>query len=326
MGPGETAADFLTIYSDARPAALGGAYTALSDNAAGLAYNSAGLVRAEAREITVSYAPWIGDGAFHHMSYTHPMGGGNDAFGLSLLYFDAGSFLQTNELGITNGHKLISRDIAVTAGYARKFGRFLSVGGSAKYITRKLDVYSASAAAVDLGVIYWPPIENLMIGASIQNIGSSLQFITDRASLPLTFRVGASYQTFLDRILFVGDFIKVIDEDYKFSLGSEVRVAGALKLRAGWQKEESLMKGFTLGVGMSVMAMTLDYAYIPFDGFESAHKLTGSVQFGGPTKPDIYRAPPPAPVEIRQVPPPVQPREIRVMGADTVPVRIRIMK
>lgn len=325
-----TAADFLTTYADARPSALGGAYTALSDDAAAMSFNSAGLVQAKSKEITVSYSPWIGDGAYHHVSYTHPTFANNEAFGLSLLYFDAGSFLQTNELGITNGFKLEAVDFAVTGGYARTLTRNLSVGASAKYIRRRLSVHVANALAFDLGAIYRLPIKNLTIGAAIQNMGTRLHFIEEREPLPLTFRAGFSYQTLLERLFLVADVVKVVDESRKYSVGAEIRVVNEVRLRAGWQSDDSLSQGLTLGAGMSVKGITLDYAYIPFDIFESAHRITGSVQFGGPTTPDVYRMPMNPPITATTPPPesmkPAAIPEVRVTGADTVPVRIRILK
>lgn len=327
-GVSETSADFITIYDDARPAALGGAYTALSDNAAGLAYNAAGLTRADAREVTVSYSPWVEDAVFHHVSYTHPLGWKNEVFGFSLLYFNAGGFERTNELGILTGHELEAYDIAASFGYGRMIGRFLAVGGSVKFLQRTLDVHSATSYAFDLGGLYQTPIEGLTLGGAIQNVGRGLTFIQDREPLPLTIRGGASYQTFIDRVVLVADAIKVLDEELKFSVGSEIRVGGNLKFRAGWRTDDGLMKGLTVGLGATVRDVTLDYAYIPFDTLESAHKLTGSVKFGGPTTPDVYRPPerltpaPSVPLPIARPPE----REIRVIGADTVPARIRIRK
>jgi len=290
-GPGTTSADFLVIYSDARPAALGGAYTALADDAAGMDFNPAGLVQAPFREFSAGYIAWFEDASFQHLTYTHPFANMPWAWGASLLYFDGGEFMATNELGLAIGERITVRDISASVGAARNFGRFLSVGLSAKYVGRKLERYSADAFAGDIGLLYRTPIENLTFGASILNIGSRLKFISDKEDLPLTFRTGIAWKTWLDNLTLTADAIKVIDEPVRVGIGAEADIVHSLKLRAGWRNDDTLQKGYSFGAGFTVMKMVLDYAYVPFDELGATHRVTGSIMFGGPTKPEVNRVP-----------------------------------
>jgi hypothetical protein len=334
-GPGESSGEFLTIYSDARPASLGDAYVALAENAAGLGFNPAGLVRASSREITASYVSWIGEANFQHLAYTHPRNATGEAYGLSLLHFDAGGFQQTNELGLSTGYKLAARDISLSLGYGRWVGRYLAVGVAAKYVHRELDRYDAGAAAGDFGLLWWTPVPDLILGASIQNLGTRLRFINDREPLPMTLRVGASYKAWLDRVHLAADMVKVDDEKWTMHLGTELTVMHQVRLRAGWRGDQGLMRGYTAGVGLMVAGVTFDYAYVPFEILGNTHRITGSLRFGGPTQPEIHRLPQdsrfrtqfpqpaPAAVEPDAVP---HPPEVRVIGADTGPPRRRVVK
>lgn len=289
--PGITSADFLTIYSDARPAALGEAYTALADDAAGMDFNPAGLMMAQHREFSASYIDWFDDASFQHLSYTHPPSSSDWAFGTSLIYFDAGEFMKTNELGLPTGERISARDISASIGTARNIGRFLSFGISFKYIDRRLYLHSASTGAVDIGLIYRSPINNLNIGASVLNLGGKLKFISVDEKLPLTFRMGVSYKTWFDKIVLTADAVKISDESFKASAGIEAEVIESIKLRTGWRNDDTLIKGFSAGVGFSISSIYIDYAYVPFDVLGSSHRVTGSVRFGGPTQPDIKRVP-----------------------------------
>jgi hypothetical protein len=315
-GPSTTSADFLAIYADARPAAMGGAFTALADNAAGLAYNPAGLVRPDAYELTASYVSWLDQSRFHHLSYTHPMGGNREAFGLSILHFDAGGFAQTNELGLETGNKLEAYDWSATFGYGRKLGRFWAVGASGRYIHRQLDRYAANTIAGDLGLLWWAPVRPMTVGIAIQNIGGKLRFINDREPLPLTVRLGVATQFWLEDLTIAADAIKVSDEPWKAAIGLEGRVARYLFLRGGWHGDEGLSKNYSVGLGLQISAVRLDYAFTPFTTLGATHRVTGTLRFGGPKVPDPHRPSfSPFPTATPSRPEPIEPRpEMTVSG------------
>lgn len=248
-------------------------------------------MRPVTREVTASYAHWFAEGAFQHISYTHPMGGGLDAWGLSVLYFDPGSFEQTNELGLGTGTTLKASDIALTAGYARKLGRFWALGASAKYVHRTLHVYTASTAALDLGLLYWTPVEGLVAGVAVQNLGGTLTFLSDRERLPLTFRGGLAYTPKLAAVTFTADLVQAMDEHGTVALGVEGRATENVKLRFGWSPERDLYRGLAAGAGVTVRSITVDYAYVPYEVLGGTHRITGTVRFGGPIVPESHRVP-----------------------------------
>lgn len=341
-GPGTASGEFLVIYADARPTALGGAYTSLSDNAAGLGYNAAGLVRPDRKELTASHIQWIAQSSFQHISLTYPMGGGKDAWGVSLLYFNAGNFTLTDQLGLPTTTTLRANDIAATFGYGRKYSDQLSLGAAGKFIRRTLDRSTANAFAIDLGAQFKPFHQDLTIGLAVQNIGTKLTFTQDEESLPFTVRAGISAPLFLESLVVTADVIKVVDESVKFAAGTEYEVFKGLKLRAGYQNNEGLMESITAGFGVTFKNITLDYAYVPFEVFGATHRVTGTLAFGEPKNPTILEAPKtpfpdrrptretepasdPTPERTR-TPQPIRrkiesDKEIRIIGAEEGPTR-----
>ena len=291
VGPGTRSAEFLSIYSDARPSAMGDAYTALAENAAGLAFNPAGLMKADQREISASYVGWLEGGHFQHLAYTHPIGRSLNAFGVSLLYFNPGAFKQTNNLGIETGNDLEAMDLAVTFGYARRLHNFGLIGISAKYIRRELHDKQAHTYAIDAGLLYKPFKAPLEIGFVIQNLGEKLTFINAKEQLPFTVRAGISYPLYFEYFRVAADVIKVRDEAPAYAVGAEWNFGEVAFLRAGWKKSTGLRKGWSGGAGFKYKALSLDYSYVPFEIFGGTHRVTLNWKFGGSQYPEIVTVP-----------------------------------
>ena len=76
---GTSGAAFLKIGAGARPTAMGGAYTALADDANALYWNPAGLVRLEKREFSASHAEMFESTRLDFLAYAHPTSQGTFA-------------------------------------------------------------------------------------------------------------------------------------------------------------------------------------------------------------------------------------------------------
>ena len=58
-GPGTTAANYLKIGVGARATAMGGAFTAIADDATALYWNPAGLSQIKGKQLSASYNSWF---------------------------------------------------------------------------------------------------------------------------------------------------------------------------------------------------------------------------------------------------------------------------
>lgn len=147
-GPGTRSGEFLTIYADARPSAMAGAYTAIAEGVSAIEFNPAGLAQASEGDASASYLGWFEATSFQHIGIANPIGSSAYAIGGSLTYFNGGDFERTSQFGLPTGEFLTAKDFSATFSAARKVGRIGYVGASYKYIDRRLYVYRARASAL----------------------------------------------------------------------------------------------------------------------------------------------------------------------------------
>ena len=76
---------FLKIGTGARPAAMGGAYTALADDVNALYYNPGGLAQLKMRELGATHTEWLLGSRFDFIGYAQPTKIGTFGLGVTRL-------------------------------------------------------------------------------------------------------------------------------------------------------------------------------------------------------------------------------------------------
>ena len=106
---------------------------------------------------------------------------------------DYGSFDGFDESG-NSMPEFGGQEAALSFGYARRIDRTrFYVGANLKFISSKLEQYSSSAAALDLGMSYIHKEWDLIISGVLRNIGAQIQpFNEMRESMPLEVILGIS--------------------------------------------------------------------------------------------------------------------------------------
>ena len=84
---GTSAAAFLEIGVGARALALGGAFTALANDASALYWNPAGLIQLNSISVSANHTDWLAETNFEYFGLVLPAGN-RLAFGLSLTVLD----------------------------------------------------------------------------------------------------------------------------------------------------------------------------------------------------------------------------------------------
>ncbi len=280
---GRTSGDFLNIGIGARAAALGGAYTSVSDDATAAYWNPAGLIGVSAPQITFSHFSWYQDISFDYLGASFPV---SNKFNLSMgaQYLDYGRIegydVNDNPTGELEG----TYDMAagVTVGY--KLNENFSLGLGAKYIIIALAGTKGTALAGDFGLKY--SRGNVILGMALTNLGQKIKFEQGENKLPANFRAGLAVLPFGSSFLASFEAQKPLYGDVIFHNGYEYRFENRYFIRGGFsfypqQNDRQFGQGISLGAGAILGPTQFDYSFSPKDSFSSdtIHRFSITLNF-----------------------------------------------
>jgi len=279
---GATPFNFLFLDTNARPAAMGGAYTAIVRDADSLFYNPAGFADVENKAIFTHNEYFQGASQKYGAVALNNVKGLPQDIGMGFS-FNTVSYgdIQRTTLSNPSGAGLSdfnARNWAISLGCGRQVKENLSLGIGLKYLYEKIDTYSASAVAADFGGIYSFKDLPFTVGIVIQNIGTKIKFQSERESLPLNLKLGLGYE-FLDLGVLAIDLNKPKDGDSTIHFGAEYIIKEKAAIRLGFNGRNDSSSGITIGGGTLYQQFALDYAYIPFGDLGNAHRFSVSLKF-----------------------------------------------
>ena len=266
-GGGENGAAFLKIGAGARPAALGEAYTAVSDDAVSAFYNPAGLAAVSRIELAATHTQWIQSGRHDSMAAAFPTKWGTFAAHAVTLSFEG---LERRNTDSDSAESTFgSLDAAYGISYGDRTGAF-SWGLGASYISQSLDGVSAGAPAGSVGGQWKLPLPGLTLGAAVRNIGGSITFEDEGDPLPLTASVGAAGRFMNNRLLGTIEARSVRNESTGFGAGIEAAPPlykdATGRLRAGYRSDgvdADDASGLSLGLGVAFPRWGFDASWAP---------------------------------------------------------------
>ena len=282
---GQSSAIILELPASPRAMALGGASVAL-DGDASVFYNPAQLATVGRVAAGLSVQRYILSSTLGAVSAGARFGPGTIALGAQILQYASEPEVVPDpdfggERGEETGNTIDAGDLAVTVGYAVASGRW-RFGGAGKFIRQRIVEESGTAFGVDLGVAVsvW---RGATLGASVQNLGTSLETGTTDGDLPRIIRVGGAVPFTLTEgvtLLATGDVIVPRVGDVTPGGGVElawratpgVSIAG----RLGGALVPGDDDGSPLTAGAAVMgrSLALDYAFRSFDAVGGAtHRI-----------------------------------------------------
>jgi hypothetical protein len=202
---------FLMIWPAARPTALGGAFTAIADDASSVYYNQGGMAFLDGTHATLMHCNWL-PGLYQGMYYeyagvTHQIKGYGNV-GANIIYLTTGETDVVNERGEFLG-RYTTFDVAVAGGYGYQVLPNLGVGIGAKFIYSflvpewvwkvmpELGIEQGGTGitwALDAGALY-KPFDFLNVGVALTNIGPNISYTSSGESdpLPRMLRLGVAY-------------------------------------------------------------------------------------------------------------------------------------
>lgn len=235
---GTYAAQFLKIGPSARAVGMGGAYTAVANDASSIYWNPAGIVEQARTQVTLNSVIYPADidiyfaGAVFSTPYL-PGTFGISARALTMdpqeertiympqgtrRYFDAGDM----SFGLT---------------YAMWFTDRFSAGITGHFIHMGLADKSVETMAFDFGLLYRIGIQGMRLGMIVQNLGGEVDFDNRASKLPTLFKVGLSvdaYRSGAHALLATGEFSHPVDNKERMNVGAEYTFNQFFMLRGGY--------------------------------------------------------------------------------------------
>lgn len=312
---GTTAANFLEIGIGAKAIGMGGAFTALADDASSTYWNPAGMAWLKNGEALFVHSNWLADINFDNVSGFTPLSNGM-AVGAYITAVSMDEMkVRTVNYPEGTGELFEAGDLSFGVSYAAMVTKKLSVGVTGKYIHQKIWHSTATAMAVDLGLLFETPFDGIKLGMAVSNFGPKMQmegrdtrvFIdpdpinpgnNDRIpanyelgewSLPLTFRIGLAKDVvkMVNGVLTVAVDAVHPNDNYEYlNLGAQYNFRDWFFLRSGWKTLflDDSEQGFTCGAGMRYrlngnVALLVDAAYADFGRLENVLRYSIGVQY-----------------------------------------------
>ncbi|MGE5497282.1 MAG: PorV/PorQ family protein [Syntrophothermus sp.] len=313
---GTTAAQFLKVGAGARAMAMGGAYTAVSDDIYAAYWNPAGIAGSEGNgQAAFNHTSWLADITYDYAagSLTSPEMGTIFATLTSLGVPE--DKVRTFDYPEGDGRYWNASSIAIGAGFARKLTDRFSIGFQAKYIQENIWNTSATGFALDVGTYYVTPFNDLVIGASISNFGSKMKldgrdiqfnndpngtsnsgpnnipslYEMDQYDIPLMFKIGLSMDVVKSRFFRVKAAVDANhpnDNNEYVNTGLELAYDNMLFVRGGYRAlflNES-EQSYTFGGGLNYevtpgLKVVFNYAYANYGRLKNIQYIDLGIVF-----------------------------------------------
>ncbi|MBD8018162.1 type IX secretion system protein PorQ [Kaistella pullorum] len=293
---------FLNLPFSARQAAMGGDAVSIRDYDVSFAGVNPAVMNIEQDEmLAINYASYLADSKYGTFTYARDLQEAH-LISLSARYMDYGRMPRTDESANIDG-EFGAMDASVGVGYAYQFDEDWTIGGSANFVTSKIDTYASMAVVGNAGVTYHNRKSNETVALVFRNFG--YQFKTFNGLREnVAFRVDLGYTRILDEFplaftITAHDLQQFnISQDYNnngqpiswqrkfadhFSLGAELFPQQAFNIRLGYNirrgnelavLDQRSFAGLSAGFGIKISSFRFDYAHVRY------HNASNTNMFG----------------------------------------------
>jgi hypothetical protein len=289
---GKYGGEFLALGVGGRSLGMGGASVAVSNDVTAGYWNPAGLARINYPQISLMHEEHFGDLVNYNYAAVAIPYGEDMSFGISVVRLSIDGIPDTrNALYDANGDGILdinsdrldydkikefsNADWAFYLTFSKRYTEDFYWGANVKIIKRDIAEFSAYGIGFDIGG-YYTPMENLHLGAALQDITTTLvAWSTGRNELITpTAKIGAAYELGL----LGGTLMPAMDFDVRFEnrkfasnfnigpvsfdmhAGLEFNYKGIFAVRGGYND----VKQFTVGAGIKLPKLNIDYSFARF--------------------------------------------------------------
>jgi hypothetical protein len=264
---GTYALQFLKIGVSARATGIGGAFTAICNDATSTYWNPAGMVDVTRTTVSVNHTWWPADISLDY------------ATAVFTLPFVPGSF-GVSARALTLDPQ-VERTIFLGVSYAKFFTDKFSSGGTVHFIHSGLDDKSVNTFSVDFGLVYRIGLMGMRLGMMIQSLGAKVDY-DDRASkMPTIFKIGMAatpYQQVVNSLQGLFEFSHPSDNQERVNVGTEYSFNQFFFLRGGYNFNAD-SQGLAAGIGLKIDTsqtsdLIFDYSWVDLDFLGDTHRIS----------------------------------------------------
>jgi len=261
-GEGGYAGAYLRVGVGARPLGMGGAFTALSDDATASYWNAAGLGQIKDPQVALIYSSMSMDRLLNLATSAQPLKR-IGTFGVSWLNYGVGDIDGRDMAGSPTGNFSDSEN-AFSLSFGKELSSVLLIGSSFKYLYQKLASQQATGYGFDVGVLLKIG-ENIRIGGKIQDIASKIKWDTDSRiedKFPIVAILGISIALKTTPIRISADMEKNGNQNAEYHIGAEYWIIPSIAARLGYNQNH-ITAGGSVVIPISSVNLQLDYAFAP---------------------------------------------------------------
>jgi hypothetical protein len=275
---------FLEVPVGARAAALGGAFTSLSDGAESMFWNVAGVSATKKLEVTASHSELLLNLRHEGFAVAFPAMGGGLGASVRALYTEP--ITERDELGNEIG-TFGSHDLEFSIAHGRKIGEAFSAGVSAQIVRERIASYSTTTWSVGFGGGWSPPsLPGVRAALAVEHLGPAAHYDIagsqgDPVELPAAVQGGFSYSRELQAVTLRGGLEGrwTSGRTGIGMLGAELDHSSGAALRAGYRANDDATT-FSAGAGWRNAQLALDYAWVPYQlDLGDAHRFSITARF-----------------------------------------------
>jgi hypothetical protein len=268
FGSGSTGYTFVKLGIGVRPVAMGGAFSALSDDGNAIFWNPSGLGIINSYYVSGMAMNHLTFWDYYNLTSAIPIGRKSGALGIGISYLTAEDEEYT-ERG-EPGELFRNSDMLLNVGYGRAIDRkkVIAVGGAVSVVRSQLYEYSAYGVLADVGIILHP-YKYLYLGTVLKNIGSPRRFVELWEYPPVNFRQGIALKIPFGESHYALSFDYSVYPDVRttFSIGTELKIRSISFMETLGQDRIS---GFSLMGGYHFSSsdmVPIGYTIGPLSGF-----------------------------------------------------------